>query len=184
MTNVNNYQNALPAAAKLIRENNINITEINGTGKDGRITKGDVVSYLNIENTTDSENAKNKKMSKKSDKNLVEDILVPALGESIVDATVSKWYKKNGDLCELDEPIIELETAKVSIEVPASITGIIESISVDEGDTVAVGQKICVIRKVKSSQQEGDKDISNAEIPPLEEDIISVESNKNELSTD
>ncbi len=184
MTNVNNHQSALPAAAKLIRENNINVNEIIGTGKDGRITKGDVISYLNIENTTDSENTKNKKMSKKSDKNLVEDILVPALGESIVDATVSKWYKKNGDLCELDEPIIELETAKVSLEVPASIKGIIEDISVDEGDTVAVGQKICVIRKVEPSQLEKDKDISSTEIPPLEEDIISVEPNKNELSNE
>ena len=60
MTNVNNHQSALPAAAKLIRENNINVNEIIGTGKDGRITKGDVISYLNIENTTDSENTKNK----------------------------------------------------------------------------------------------------------------------------
>ena len=51
------------------------------------------------------------------------DVIVPVLGESVVEATVSKWIKKQGDYVEVDDPIVELETDKVIVEVPASITG-------------------------------------------------------------
>src|SRR5690242_8164413 len=66
-------------------------------------------------------------------------IKVPAMGESVTEATVSKWFKKQGDAVERDEPLLELETDKVTVEVPAPADGAIESISVEEGATVQVG---------------------------------------------
>ena len=67
------------------------------------------------------------------------DIKVPSLGESVVEATVAKWYKKSGDSVVTDEPLLELETDKVTLEVPSPVTGKIEKISFNEGDTVEVG---------------------------------------------
>ena len=68
-----------------------------------------------------------------------EKILVPVLGESITEATVSKWLKKQGDSVIADEAIVELETDKVNLEVPASTNGVISEINAKEGDTVEVG---------------------------------------------
>ena len=61
-----------------------------------------------------------------------EKIIVPALGESITEATVAKWIKKVGDTVEADEPIVELETDKVNLEVPSPVTGILEKINVKD----------------------------------------------------
>jgi len=74
-----------------------------------------------------------------------EQILVPVLGESITEATVSKWLKKQGDSVIADEAIVELETDKVNLEVPASIHGVIAEINANEGDTVEVGAVLGVI---------------------------------------
>ncbi len=68
-----------------------------------------------------------------------EKIVVPALGESVTEATVSKWLKGVGDKVDLDEPIVELETDKVNVEVPSPSNGVLQNISVNEGDTVEVG---------------------------------------------
>ena len=68
-----------------------------------------------------------------------EKILVPTLGESVTEATVSKWLKNQGDGVVSDEPIVELETDKVNIEVPSPSSGTLEKISVQEGQTVNVG---------------------------------------------
>ena len=68
-----------------------------------------------------------------------ESILVPTLGESVTEATVGKWLKNEGDKVNVDEAIVELETDKVNIEIPAPSSGIIEKISVKEGQTVNVG---------------------------------------------
>ena len=68
-----------------------------------------------------------------------EKILVPTLGESITEATVSKWLKKEGETVEADEAIVELETDKVNLEVPSPISGILSEISFKDGDTVEVG---------------------------------------------
>ena len=68
-----------------------------------------------------------------------EKILVPMLGESITEATVSKWLKKKGDHVKADEAIIELETDKVNLEVPSPVSGIIGEINVKDGDVVEVG---------------------------------------------
>ena len=69
-------------------------------------------------------------------------ILVPALGESVTEATVAKWIKKTGDNVNEDEPIVELETDKVSVEVTAPSSGVLSEISVKEGETVGVGTKL------------------------------------------
>ena len=68
-----------------------------------------------------------------------EKITVPTLGESVTEATVSKWLKSVGEEVITDEPIVELETDKVNVEVPSPSNGVLENISVNEGDTVQVG---------------------------------------------
>jgi len=67
------------------------------------------------------------------------DIKVPAMGESVTEATVARWFKKEGDTVTRDEPLVELETDKVTVEVPSPSDGSIESISVQSGATVQVG---------------------------------------------
>jgi 2-oxoglutarate dehydrogenase E2 component (dihydrolipoamide succinyltransferase) len=67
------------------------------------------------------------------------EIRVPALGESVTEAIVGKWFKKAGDAVKADEPLVELETDKVTLEVNAPSAGVISEIRVKEGDTVAVG---------------------------------------------
>ena len=74
-----------------------------------------------------------------------EKILVPVLGESITEATVSKWLKNEGEKVEADEPIVELETDKVNVEVPAPSNGVLGSIAVKEGETVNVGSLLGTI---------------------------------------
>lgn len=67
------------------------------------------------------------------------EIRVPVLGESVVEATVGQWYKQAGDAIAMDEPLVELETDKVAVEVPAPVSGVLAEIVVKSGDTVAVG---------------------------------------------
>jgi 2-oxoglutarate dehydrogenase E2 component (dihydrolipoamide succinyltransferase) len=67
------------------------------------------------------------------------DIVVPTLGESVTEATVAKWYKAAGDRVEIDEPLVELETDKVAVEVNAQAAGVIDEILVPTGGEVAVG---------------------------------------------
>ena len=73
------------------------------------------------------------------------EIRVPALGESVTEATIGQWFKKVGDAVAADEPVVELETDKVTIEVPAPSAGVLESISANPGDTVNVGALIGAI---------------------------------------
>src|SRR5262249_47824681 len=63
----------------------------------------------------------------------------PTLGESVTEATIGKWFKKPGDAVAVDEPLVELETDKVTIEVPAPAAGVLSDIAAKDGDTVAVG---------------------------------------------
>ena len=74
-----------------------------------------------------------------------EKILVPVLGESITEATVAKWLKNKGDSVESDEPIIELETDKVNLEVPSPVDGILSEINVHDGQVVEVGATLGVV---------------------------------------
>ena len=68
-----------------------------------------------------------------------EKILVPVLGESITEATVAKWLKNPGDAVDADEPIVELETDKVNLEVPSPISGVLTEINSKDGSVVEVG---------------------------------------------
>lgn len=154
---------AMPSAAKIIEEKNLDINSINGTGVDGRVTKGDVLLYLNSEKNISSPT---NNIFKGKENGM--DVVVPVLGESVVEATVSKWIKKQGDYVEIDDPIIELETDKVTLEVPASVSGILENTMVSEGDTVEVG---AVLGTIVS----GEKPINNKEAP---KDLKSKNDNK------
>jgi 2-oxoglutarate dehydrogenase E2 component (dihydrolipoamide succinyltransferase) len=81
-----------------------------------------------------------------------ERIIVPTLGESVTEATVAKWLKNEGDKVNADEAIVELETDKVNVEVPAPSNGTIEKISVTEGQTVNVGALLGTIVQLKTPQ--------------------------------
>ncbi len=70
---------------------------------------------------------------------MIEKIVVPVLGESITEATVAKWLKNPGDSVVVDEPIVELETDKVNLEVPSPITGVLSEINSKDGSVVEVG---------------------------------------------
>ena len=78
-------------------------------------------------------------------------IIVPSLGESVTEATVAKWLKQVGEQVDSDEPLVELETDKVNIEVPSPLAGTLSSIKVKEGDTVEVGTLLGVVQEGKNS---------------------------------
>ena len=67
------------------------------------------------------------------------EIRVPTLGESVTEATIGRWFKKAGDVVKVDEPLVELETDKVTIEVPAPTAGVLSGIAAKDGETVSVG---------------------------------------------
>src|SRR5678816_2324571 len=67
------------------------------------------------------------------------EIKVPAMGESVTEATIARWLKREGDAVQKDEPLVELETDKVSVEVPSPAAGVLEHINVQQGGTVGVG---------------------------------------------
>ena len=75
------------------------------------------------------------------------DIRVPTLGESVTEATIGKWFKKPGDAVVVDEPLVELETDNVTIEVPAPAAGVLADIAAKDGETVAArpdqGRRSC-----------------------------------------
>ena len=94
-----------------------------------------------------------------------EKITVPTLGESVTEATVSKWLKSQGDKVVADEPIVELETDKVNVEVPAPSNGILGSIAVKEGETVNVGSLLGTINDNSSQEANILKEIKNYNPP-------------------
>src|SRR5246127_1465664 len=75
------------------------------------------------------------------------EIRVPALGESVTEATIGKWFKQPGEAVAVDEPLVELETDKVTIEVPAPAAGVLSNVAVKDGDTVAVGALLGEIKE-------------------------------------
>ena len=101
-------------------------------------------------------------------------IVVPTLGESVTEATVSKWLKTEGEKVAADEPIVELETDKVNVEVPAPSNGFLESIKVKEGDTVNVGALLGVINGSVKKTEENKKKIKNYS-PPKKKDNITAD---------
>jgi len=103
-------------------------------------------------------------------------ILVPALGESIKEATVSKWLKQVGEQVDSDEPLVELETDKVNIEVPAPAAGTLSSIKVNEGDTVEVGALLGVVNEKKINLKKEISEDEESYVSPK----LSKEKNSNQ----
>ena len=119
-------------------------------------------------------------------------ILVPTLGESVTEATVAKWLKKSGDKVNEDDPLVELETDKVSVEVTSPSSGILSEISIQEGETVGVGTKLGEIgdtvsnmnqpaqeikQKIKIEKKE-EKQIVNKKIDE-EQNVVQLNIEKN-----
>ena len=106
-----------------------------------------------------------------------EKIVVPVLGESITEATVSKWLKIEGDKVDADEPIVELETDKVNLEVPSPITGILTEIISKDGAIVEVGANLGIIKEVKDSSQKEEK-INKIKPSIQKNEVTNLETSK------
>ena len=106
-----------------------------------------------------------------------EKILVPVLGESITEATVAKWLKKEGDTVEADEAIVELETDKVNLEVPSPIDGVLSEINSKDGETVEVGALLGTISQ-NGTQTSEKKIITKIEPRKSENNVINLEVKK------
>ena len=113
-----------------------------------------------------------------------EKIVVPVLGESITEATVAKWLKNAGDTVEADEPIVELETDKVNLEVPSPISGVLTEINSQDGSVVEVGALLGSVSAeggtVVKSAPKTQKEIKKEEIVPAESNVIKLDANKKE----
>ena len=108
-----------------------------------------------------------------------EKILVPVLGESITEATVAKWLKKEGDAVMADEAIVELETDKVNLEVPSPIDGILSEINSKDGDIVEVGSLLGLVTE-GSTQTSEKKEIKKIEPKKAENNVVNLEIEKKE----
>ena len=73
------------------------------------------------------------------------DVMVPSLGESVSEGTITRWFKKVGDTVKVDEMLCELETDKVSVEVPSPVSGVLAEILAPEGTTVAASARLAVV---------------------------------------
>ena len=105
-----------------------------------------------------------------------EKILVPVLGESLNEATVSKWLKNKGDSVNADEAIVELETDKVNLEVPAAVSGVLSEINSNEGDIVQVGSVLGIISESEAKIQKIEKIKPKNNEVQEEEKIASVDN--------
>jgi len=108
-----------------------------------------------------------------------EKILVPVLGESITEATVSKWLKNEGDKVEADEPIVELETDKVNLEVPSPVSGVLSQINSKDGMIVNVG---AILGSVTENLSEADNQNSNKSPDILvdENNVVNLKDSKDD----
>ena len=104
------------------------------------------------------------------------ELIVPTLGESITEATVSKWLKKVGDPVEVDEAIVELETDKVNLEVPSPLSGILSEINSKDGDTVEVGAVLGSVSEGKSNVEKKASSKQEREVETVPEDLIKEEN--------
>src|SRR5438874_8483637 len=94
------------------------------------------------------------------------EIRVPTLGESVTEATIGKWFKKPGEAVAVDEPLVELETDKVTIEVPSPAAGVLADIAAKDGDTVAVGALIGKINEGAGTAASGKPESKTAAAKP------------------
>ena len=109
-------------------------------------------------------------------------ILVPTLGESVTEATVAKWLKKSGDKVNEDEPLVELETDKVSVEVTSPSSGFLSLITIKEGETVEVGAKLGeigdTVAKTNQTSQKAKKEVKIQKMETLVENKKYDEESK------
>jgi len=114
------------------------------------------------------------------------EIKVPSLGESVVEATVAKWYKNQGDHVAIDEPLVELETDKVTLEVPSPCGGQLKIISAKEGETVEVGALLGQITEGEVDNKVGEKVIEgeNKILENKPQEIQKSETQDNNSETD
>ena len=111
-------------------------------------------------------------------------IIVPTLGESITEATVSRWLKNVGDQIETDEPLVELETDKVNVEVPSPVTGILSEIKFKKGKTVKIGSELGVVEP-NGKRNKVNKNISIKLIKEENSfDVADLENDKEEETTE
>ena len=106
-----------------------------------------------------------------------EKILVPVLGESITEATVSKWLKNEGEKVEADEPIVELETDKVNLEVPSPVSGVLDSINSKDGSVVEVGAVLGAVSESSTNTNETEE-IKKIEPTINENNVVKLEPQK------
>ncbi len=107
-----------------------------------------------------------------------EKIVVPVLGESITEATVSKWLKNEGDSVEADEPIVELETDKVNLEVPSPVSGILKKINSKDGSVVEVGALLGSVSENAAGEDKNIETIKKIQPTKKEDNIVNLELSK------
>ena len=109
-----------------------------------------------------------------------EKILVPMLGESITEATVSKWLKKKGDQVNADEAIVELETDKVNLEVPSPVSGVLEEVNAKDGEVVEVGALLASVNENNNVSK--NNKIEKIIPEKIKSNIVNLDTDKNKNS--
>ena len=109
-----------------------------------------------------------------------EKIVVPVLGESITEATVAKWLKNSGDAVEADEPIVELETDKVNLEVPSPVKGILTEINSKDGSVVEVGALLGSVSEIGSTGTVKKEEAKKEKPIQKEDNVIKLDPLKKE----
>ena len=113
------------------------------------------------------------------------ELIVPTLGESITEATVSKWLKKIGESFEADEPLVEIETDKITVEVPAPSAGVLSEIKVKEGKDVSIGGVLGIIGESDGTKPSKDKKQIQKKVVKEEKTKIKPDSdNQDNLKKD
>ena len=113
------------------------------------------------------------------------ELIVPTLGESITEATVSKWLKKIGESFEVDEPLVEIETDKITVEVPAPSAGVLSEIKVKEGKDVNIGGVLGIIGEIDATTLSKEKkQLPEEEVSKENKKTKVVSNNQNNLTND
>jgi 2-oxoglutarate dehydrogenase E2 component (dihydrolipoamide succinyltransferase) len=110
---------------------------------------------------------------------MAKEIRVPQLGESVTEATIGKWFKTQGDAVKADEPLVELETDKVTVEVPAPASGVLSSVAAQSGQTVNVGALLGAIEEGAAgaaAPKTEAKPAKSAEVPPPAAPAVAIEA--------
>ena len=113
------------------------------------------------------------------------ELIVPTLVESITEATVSKWLKKVGESFDADEPLVEIETDKITVEVPAPSAGVLSEIKVKEGTDVNIGGVLGIIGEIDATTPSKEKkQLPEEEVSKENKKTKVVSYNQNNLTND